>query len=199
MERTTSLVCYWGAAMTLPPENKDTEDALKPQLACHRKIGDEGRRYCCWPNGEEGAATSTAARRQKQSLLLTPPTLHCRSMSPSKQQQRRLRLVRMVDVRQSKVSSGDGSTTSGSSFFRRILLSLPLEQTASDFEPLTMATPAVTGFSYYSGDEQQSSAVATAAGSAMAVASSDLQQRHCGRTPAVELCGAAALEQLIDG
>nr|GLL29954.1 hypothetical protein Itr_chr06CG17530 [Ipomoea trifida] len=70
--------------MTLPPENKDTEDALKPQLACHRKTGDEGRRYCCWPNGEEGAATSTAARRQKQSLLLTPPTLHCRSMSPSK-------------------------------------------------------------------------------------------------------------------
>nr|GMC71424.1 beta-D-glucosyl crocetin beta-1,6-glucosyltransferase-like [Ipomoea batatas] len=35
-ERTTSLVCYWGAAMTLPPENKDIEDAIKPQLACHR-------------------------------------------------------------------------------------------------------------------------------------------------------------------
>nr|GMC71114.1 uncharacterized protein LOC109155335 [Ipomoea batatas] len=50
-----------------------------------------------------------------------------------------------------------------------------------------------------SGDEQQSSAVATAAGSALAVVSSDLQQRHCGRTPAVELCGAAALEQLING
>nr|GLL29959.1 hypothetical protein Itr_chr06CG17580 [Ipomoea trifida] len=34
--------------------------------------------------------------------------------------------------------------------------------------------------------------MATAAGSAMAVISSDLQQRHCGRTPAVELYGAAA-------
>nr|GMC56727.1 uncharacterized protein LOC109152581 [Ipomoea batatas] len=50
-----------------------------------------------------------------------------------------------------------------------------------------------------SGDGQQSSAVATAAGSALAVVSSDLQQRHCGRTPAVELCGAAAVEQLING
>nr|GMD08584.1 hypothetical protein Iba_chr06cCG18090 [Ipomoea batatas] len=39
--------------------------------------------------------------------------------------------------------------------------------------------------------------MATAAGSAMAVVSSDLQQRHCGRIPAVELYGAAALEPLI--
>nr|GMD60671.1 hypothetical protein Iba_chr12aCG13490 [Ipomoea batatas]GME01452.1 hypothetical protein Iba_scaffold57534CG0010 [Ipomoea batatas] len=40
--------------------------------------------------------------------------------------------------------------------------------------------------------------MATAAGSAMAAVSSDLQQRHRGRTPAVELYGAAAMEQLIN-
>nr|GLL37698.1 hypothetical protein Itr_chr10CG15300 [Ipomoea trifida] len=113
---------------------------------------------------------------------------------------RRLRLVRMVDVRQSKGEQRRREYNTGQLLLPADpYLSLPLEQTASDVETPTMATPAVTGFTYYSGDEQQSSVVATAAGSALAVVSSDLQQRHCGRTPAVELCGAAALEQLING